>query len=218
MAGELERPSGRDGAAAGDASRPTSKIPASAPETTTAAAPATQGSPPDAPMDIAESAAEPGRDLDVHMALRQPKRRRSPEDVELAATFDQPVSGRTCEICGLLWVTDGNGKEKAENGSAGGLSGHFGAQRGEPRGVGSPSCSTRARKSMGTSWGQLLSEGAVRETRGREIGLMADHRMYDIVARGAARGMFVRAKWARRLGKERDEITSGCSAAQVGKT
>ena len=130
MAGELERPSGRDGAAASDASRPTSKIPASAPETTTAAAPATQGSPPDAPMDIAESAAKEGRDLDVHMSERQPKRRRSPEDVEMAATFDQPVSGRTYEICGLLvhsdrvhnnyveeWLTDGNGKEKAGMGA-----------------------------------------------------------------------------------------------------
>ena len=43
--------------------------------------------------------------------------------------------------------------------------------------------------------GQPLPEDAVREARGREIGLMADHGMYDIVARGAARGKLVRAKW-----------------------
>ena len=33
--------------------------------------------------------------------------------------------------------------------------------------------------------GQPLPEDAVREARGREIGLMADHGIYDIVARGA---------------------------------
>ena len=33
---------------------------------------------------------------------------------------------------------------------------------------------------------QLLPEDTVREARGREIGLMADHRVYDIVARGKA--------------------------------
>ena len=43
--------------------------------------------------------------------------------------------------------------------------------------------------------GQPLPEDAVGEARGREIGLMADHGMYDIVARGAARGKLVRAKW-----------------------
>ena len=40
--------------------------------------------------------------------------------------------------------------------------------------------------------GQPLPEGAVREVR--EIGLMADHGMYDIGERGAARGQLVRAK------------------------
>ena len=39
--------------------------------------------------------------------------------------------------------------------------------------------------------GQPLLEDAVREARSREIGLMADHGMYDIVARGK----LVRAKW-----------------------
>ena len=42
--------------------------------------------------------------------------------------------------------------------------------------------------------GQPLPEDAVREARGREIGLMADHGRYDIVARSAARGKLVRAK------------------------
>ena len=67
------RPSERVGAAAGDASTSARPLPASAPETTTA--PATHSPPPDAPMNIAEPAAEQGRDLAVHMAERQPKRR-----------------------------------------------------------------------------------------------------------------------------------------------
>ena len=39
--------------------------------------------------------------------------------------------------------------------------------------------------------GQPLPEDAVREARGREIGLMATHGMYGIVARGVARGKLV---------------------------
>ena len=38
---------------------------------------------------------------------------------------------------------------------------------------------------------QLLPEDTVREARGREIGLMADHGVSDIVARGK----LVRGKW-----------------------
>ena len=59
--------------------------------------------------------------------------------------------------------------------------------------VGSQSCSSRARS--------CVPEEAVREARGREIGLMGDHGMYDIFARGAARGKLVRAKWLDDWGK-----------------
>ena len=47
-----------------------------------------------------------------------------------------------------------------------------------------------------TSSGQpFFAKDVVREARGREIGLLADHGMYDLVAQGAARGKLVRAKW-----------------------
>ena len=55
---------------------------------------------------------------------------------------------------------------------------------------------------------QLLLEDAVGEAHGHEIGVMVEHGVYDTVARSAARGKFVRAKWAR-LEKERVEITPG---------
>ena len=60
LPGELQRPPG--GVGAGDASTSARQPPASEPETTTAAAAATQSPPPEAPMDIAERAAEAGRD------------------------------------------------------------------------------------------------------------------------------------------------------------
>ena len=68
----------------------------------------------------------------------------------------------------------------------------------------------------GHKLGQPLPEDAVREARGREIGMMADHGVYDIVARGAARGA-ARGKLgedqvARRLGKELNEFSLGRSA------
>ena len=47
----------------------------------------------------------------------------------------------------------------------------------------------------GHKQGQPLLEDAVREARGRENGLMADHGTYDLVARVAARGKLVMAKW-----------------------
>ena len=49
--------------------------------------------------------------------------------------------------------------------------------------------------------GQPLPEDAVREARGREIGLMADHGMCDIVERGAPRGKLVRVEWLDDWGK-----------------
>ena len=48
---------------------------------------------------------------------------------------------------------------------------------------------------FGHKSGQPLPEHAVREARGHEIGLMAYHGMYNVVARGAARGKLVRANW-----------------------
>ena len=49
--------------------------------------------------------------------------------------------------------------------------------------------------------GQPLLEDAVCYARGRDIGLMADHGRYDIVARGAAQGKSARAKWLNDWGK-----------------
>ena len=69
----------------------------------------------------------------------------------------------------------------------------------------------------GLKSGQPLPGDAVREVRGREIGLMADHGMYDIVARGAARGKLVSAKWLDDW-RKRNETTPGRSAVQLGRT
>ena len=68
--------------------------------------PAKQSPSPDAPMDTSGATTEPGRDLDVRMAERQPKRRRELEDVEMTAFLAQPASERTCEVCGLLVHAD----------------------------------------------------------------------------------------------------------------
>ena len=87
------------------------------PETTTTTAtevthssvptvPVTQSPSTDAPMETSETTTEPGRDLDVRMTERQPKRRRELEDVEMTAVFAQPASERTYEVCGLLVHTD----------------------------------------------------------------------------------------------------------------
>ena len=114
------------------------------PETTTTATPATQNSvpgvpatqspSPDALMDTSETATEPGRDLDVRMAERQPKRRRELEDVEMTAVLAQPASEGTYEVCGLLvhadiaddncteeGLTDENMRDEIENVIAGGF-------------------------------------------------------------------------------------------------
>ena len=99
LAGELGRPSGKVGAAEEDASTATRPPPVREPETTTTTAtqvtqssvpavPATQSPSPDAPMETSETA--PGRDLDVRVAERQPKRRRELEDVEMTAVLAQP--------------------------------------------------------------------------------------------------------------------------------
>ena len=87
LAGELGRLSGRVSAADADASTAARPPPVKEPEMTTTATTATQNSvpavpaawssPPDAPMDTAETTTELGRELDVSMAERQPKRRRA---------------------------------------------------------------------------------------------------------------------------------------------
>ena len=77
---------------------------------------------------------------------------------------------------------DENVKEKTENENAGDFCGHFGAEHGESRGL----AARLAREGQGRQWGQVGSASfcrcGPRGTR-REIGLMADHGMYDIVAR-----------------------------------
>ena len=65
------------------------------------AVPATQSPSPDAPMINSETTTEPGRDLDLLMAERQPKRRKELEDVEVTAVLAQLVSERTYEVCCL---------------------------------------------------------------------------------------------------------------------
>ena len=84
------------------------QMPALEPETTTTPATqvTTQSPSPDAPMETSETTTEPGRDLDVRKAERQPKRRRELEDVEITAVLAQPTSERTHEICGLLVHAD----------------------------------------------------------------------------------------------------------------
>ena len=117
LAGELGRPCGEVGTAEADASVATRPLPVREPETTTTTAtqviqspvlavPATQSLSPDVPMETSETRTEPGRDLDVRMAERQPTRRRELEDVEMTAVLAQPASERTYEVCGLLVHAD----------------------------------------------------------------------------------------------------------------
>ena len=154
-------------------------------------------------METSETTAEPGRDLDVRKAERQPKRRRELEDVEMTAVLAQPTSERTQEICGLLVhadTVDNNYIEDrlvTENMRAE-LSVHSAANRDGWQ----PQLLEKGTIVNGHQSGQPPPEDAVREARGREIGLMADHGMCDIVVRGAARGKLVRAKWLDGWGKK----------------
>ena len=68
--------------------------------------PATQSPSLDAPMDSSETTTEPGRDLDVRITERQPKRRRELENVEMTAVLAQPASERTSDVCCLLVHVD----------------------------------------------------------------------------------------------------------------
>ena len=164
-------------------------------------------------METSETTTEPGRDLDVCVAGRQPKRRRELEDVETTAVLAQPASERTYEVCGLLvladiadnsYIEDGAIKEntrgETENvnvGSHAAIPVHNAAN---PDGW-QPELLVKGTIVYGHQSGQPLPEHAVREARGREIGLMADHGMYDLVARGSARGKHVRPMWLDDQGK-----------------
>ena len=103
----------------------------------------------------------------------------------MTAILAQPAADRTYEICDLLVHTDladnnfveeglkdENVKDETENENAGGWQPEL-IEKGKV---------VYGRKSLC-------------EARGREIGLTADHGMYDIVPRSAARGKLVRAKW-----------------------
>ena len=118
LACDLGRLSGEVGAAVADASTATRPHPVKEPETSTTTAtqvtqssvpavPATQSPSTDVPMETSETTTEPGRDLDVRMAERQPKRRRELEDVEMTSVLlAQPASDKTYEVCSILVHTD----------------------------------------------------------------------------------------------------------------
>ena len=91
-------------------------------------------------------------------------------------------------------------KEKTENGNAGGLAAISVHYTANPDGW-QPKLLEKGKVVNWHKSGQLLLEDAVCEARGREIGLMAVHGLYDIGARSAARGKFVRAKWLGDCGK-----------------
>ena len=85
-----------------------------------------------------------------------------------------------------------NMKDELENVNAGGLTATSVHSAANPVGL-QPELLGKGKDVYGHKSGQPLPEDAVRGARGREIGLMTDHGMYD--ARGAARGKLVRAKW-----------------------
>ena len=129
------------------------------------------------------------------------------EDVEMTAVLAQPASERTCEICGVLVhadiadrnsieeeLRDVNMKGEVENENAGGLAAISVRNAATPDGW-QPELLVKGKVVYGHKSGQRLPEDTVREARGREVGLMADHGMYDIVVRDAARGKLGRAKW-----------------------
>ena len=160
-------------------------------------------------MDTSETTTEPGRDLDVCVAGRQPKRRRELEDVEMTAVLAQPASERTCEVCGLLihadiadnnYIEDGlmneNTRGETENvnvGSHAAITVHNAANPdGWQSEVLEKGTIVYGHKSV-----QPLPEHAVREARGREIGLMADHGRYESRCTRSPRetGLQARPKW-----------------------
>ena len=77
---------------------------------------------------------------------------------------------------------DENVKEKTENENAGDFAAISVQNTANPEGW-QPDLLEKGKAANGDKSGQPLSADAVREARGREIGLMADHGMYDIVAR-----------------------------------
>ena len=95
------------------------------------------------------------------------------------------------------WLEDENMKDEIENENAGGLAAISVHTAANPE-VWQPELLEKGRVVHGPKSGQPLPEDAVREARGREIGLMADHGM---CTRSAARGKLVRAKWLDDWGK-----------------
>ena len=201
-------------AAEADANTATRPPPVKEPERTTTTAtqvtqssvpvvPATQSTVPDAPTETSETTTERGRDLDVRMGERQPKQRRELKDVEMTANLTRPASKRTCEVFGLLVhadIADNNYFEEGlmnenmsgetENVHAGSLAAISVHNAADPDGW-QTELLAKGTIVCGHTSGQPLPEDAVHETRGREIALMADNGMYDIVARSAARGKLV---------------------------
>ena len=80
-------------------------------------------------MEASGKTTEPGRDLDVRMAERQPKRRSKLDDVEMTTVLAQLGSERTLEVCGLLVHTDIADNNCIEEGLQWQLCGHLSAQR-----------------------------------------------------------------------------------------
>ena len=91
-------------------------------------------------------------------------------------------------------LMDENRSEKTESGNAGGLAAISGHHAANPDGW-QREWLEKGKVVYGHQSGQPLPEDAVREARSREIGLMADHGMHDIVARSATRGKVLKANW-----------------------
>ena len=235
LAGELGRLSGEVGAAEvdADASTATHPHPVREPETTITTAtqvtqssvptvPATQSPSTDAPMETFQTTTEPRHDLDVRMAERHPKRRRELDDVEMTAVLAQPASERTYEVCALLVRTDIADNNYIEGGLV-----NENTERWQPRGqLSAQPCEswlvaaraaqerhdrvwTQVRSTPSwwpSPWGTWLWDWA--DGRSRNVW----HRCTRRRMRQASEGQV--AQW---LENERNEISLGRSAVQLGK-
>ena len=109
------------------------------------------------------------------MAERQTKRRRSSEDADMTVVLAQPASEKTHEICGLSVHADLADNNFVEEGLM--------------------DENEREKTENGNAGG--LATTSVRKAanlEGWQPG-RADHGLYEIVTRSAARGKFVRVKW-----------------------
>ena len=107
----------------------------------------------------------------------------------MTAVLAHPASERTCEVCGLLvhadiannnYIEEGfmneNMRGEIENVNDGSLAAISVPHAANPDGW-QPELLEKGTIVCGHKSGQPLPEDAVREARGREIGLMADHGM-----------------------------------------